>query len=300
MFVRLFLLAATVTAFQPSAVGAQGTASASSLARQYSDCIEREATKYLDSGQARDVDQAIRLGASACRKLKPSQLGEAFLMLDHEAEQAVRFRFRDRAEKRAVAGSPVSRKFEILNESDATIVRLKASDVSSKDFGPDRNFGFDNHGPTNSQVKVTLTDPGKECLYDLRVNFDNGKHLDARKIDVCRGGLWIIRNDGAEWVYPGQTRLSAARDYNKGQYNQQKPWDAIAFGSCVRALVNDDLREPDEHDTVHRAVFDARDKCAKKINTSGVGHKPASELVDQIFEEMKKKYPKVREIGDDW
>lgn len=78
----------------------------------------------------------------------------------------------------------------VENRTSQTIQRLYASSVNRTDWGRDRlGSGV---LPPNYAYNFDFADYGRECEYDIKAVFANGREV-VERINVCRVSVWTYR-----------------------------------------------------------------------------------------------------------
>ena len=74
--------------------------------------------------------------------------------------------------------------FAAVNRTGHTIMTLQVSASSDTEWGPDL-LGSDVL-PNGRTAQVSFDDDSGECLWDIRVTYDDGDSNDLRQINLCR------------------------------------------------------------------------------------------------------------------
>jgi hypothetical protein len=75
-------------------------------------------------------------------------------------------------------------RFRVVNNSNRTIVDVRASNIDIDQYGPD--LLGDYVVRTNQYMVVEPRNPGNYCRFDIRIEFNNGDVQEIRDVNLCR------------------------------------------------------------------------------------------------------------------
>jgi hypothetical protein len=88
-----------------------------------------------------------------------------------------------------------NRQFELVNESNRTIVQVQASNIGENYFNPIDLLGDEVVRPGES-IMVEPDNPQGWCRFDLRITFRNGDRQDVGDVNMC--AITALTTYGAE------------------------------------------------------------------------------------------------------
>jgi hypothetical protein len=90
----------------------------------------------------------------------------------------------------AVIQGQARQNFEIVNTTGYTVMTLNVAPTASDEWGPDI-LGRDTlaNGET---AQITFDRSETQCLFDIRVTYEDGDVSDTRGVDVCRVSTFTL------------------------------------------------------------------------------------------------------------